>query len=368
MKKFALYPYDISNLHILLHKDFAGIKGEDVVECISPIGWGYEFEDAGYKLGIDTDIQVKSDFNGLVEDLDVLIITDSILPLPDCDISEKIRKAMFHNVKVVVLRKLSTDLQKSLEEKSNGEYTGLTLYPGNSIQLYSDIDMTDKTIEKIPAPIILVLGAGERCCKFDVQLELREALQKNQYAITQIGSKNYCEFFGFHSFPDFMMDCGKYPEQEKVVGFNKYIRQLYMLENPDVIIIGVPGGAFPFDDYFHNDFGLINYSVSNAIVPDYVIYNSLYVDVLPEYLKDVTNRLYHKFDYETDQIYVSNFALNYAVSKANQILSYITCKTPTIVEQIKEMGVYNIYDDRMRSNAVEALIETLQEYAGISVI
>lgn len=355
-------------MHILLHRNLADIKSEDIVECITPIGWGYESEDAGYKLGINTDIQVKSDFNGLVESLDVLIITDSILPLPDSDISEKISKAMLHNVKVVVLRKLSAELQKSLEEKSSNKYPDLTLYPGNSIQLYSDIDMTDKTIEKIPAPIILVLGAGERCCKFDVQLELRAALQKNKYTITQIGSKNYCEFLGFHSFPDFMMDYGKYPEQDKIIGFNKYIRQLYILENPDVIIIGVPGGAFPFDNYFHNDFGLINYSVSNAIVPDYVIYNSLYVDVLSEYLKDVENRLYHKFDYEVDQIYISNFALNYAVSKADQVLSYITCKTPTIVEQIKEMGVYNVYDDKMKSNAVEVLIETLQEYASILVI
>ena len=366
MKKIALYPYDISNLHILMYKSFAGITHEDAIACIAPTGWGYESEDAGYKLGIKTGIQVKNDLK-IVDDMDVLIITDSILPLPNTYIIESIDRALLHNVKVVVLRKVDADLQILLREKA-GECSNLILYIGNPIQLHSDIDMIDKTIEKIPAPIILVLGAGERCCKFDVQLALREALHRNKYTVTQVGSKSYCEFFGFHSFPDFMMDYGKYPEQEKIVGFNKYIRQLYMSENPDVIIIGVPGGAFPFDDYFHNDFGLINYYVSNAIVPDYVIYNSLYVDAFPEYLKDVKNRLYHKFDYEVDQVFVSNYALNYAVSKSDLVLSYITCKTPTIISQIKELGVYNIYDEKMKSNAIETVIGTLHEYAKISII
>ena len=46
---------------------------------------------------------------------------------------------------------------------------------------YTDIEMADTGIDEIPAPIVLVLGAGERCCKFDVQLELRKALLEHGY-------------------------------------------------------------------------------------------------------------------------------------------------------------------------------------------
>lgn len=277
MRRIVLYPYDVSSLHILLHRSMMDISDDDIIECISPRGWGYENEDAGHKVGIKTGVLIKSDFNSLVNDIDVLIITESILPLRDTDITEKIENVLANGNRVIVLRKIENSLEKQLAEEAHMN-CNLEVYAGNQIKLYTDIEMMDTRIEEIPAPIILVLGAGERCCKFDVQLTLREELLEYGYVLTQIGSKNYCESFGFHSFPDFILDHSEYTEREKIVGFNKYIKMLYMKEKPDVIIIGVPGGVFAFDDYFDNNFGITNFYVSNAITPDYVIFNSLYVD------------------------------------------------------------------------------------------
>ena len=56
-----------------------------------------------------------------------------------------------------------------------------------------------------------------------------------------------------------MLDHSEYTEREKIIGFNKYVKMLYMLERPDVLVIGVPGGAFSFDEYFDNNFGITNY-------------------------------------------------------------------------------------------------------------
>lgn len=367
MKKIALYPYDVSNLHLLLHRAMINISGDDIIECVSPRGWGYENEDAGYKVGIDTGVFVKSDFDSLVNDIDVLIIVDSILPLLDTDIVEKIENVLANDKRVIVFRKMDIDLEAQLVEKSRIN-RNLEVYVGNKLNLYTDIEIADTSIEEIPAAIVLVLGAGERCCKFDVQLELREGLLKNGYVLTQIGSKNYCEFFGFHSFPDFMLDHSEYTEREKIIGFNKYIKMLYMQERPDVIIVGVPGGVFAFDEYFNNNFGITNFYVSNAIAPDYVIFNSLYVDALSEYLETMKKRLNNRYGYETDQVFISNYALNYAVSKSDQILTYLTCKTSSLSERTKGLDIYNIYDCSSKKNSIQKLIDTLQEYANISVI
>lgn len=54
MRKITIYPYDVSNLHLLLHKAMIDISDDDVIECVSTKGWGYENEDAGYKAGIET--------------------------------------------------------------------------------------------------------------------------------------------------------------------------------------------------------------------------------------------------------------------------------------------------------------------------
>lgn len=367
MRRIALYPYDVSSLHLLLHSSMMNISGDDMIACVAPRGWGYENEDAGYKVGIKTDVLVKSDFDSLVNDIDVLIVTESVLPLHSTDIAEKIERVLDNGKRVIVLRKMEADLEKQLEKKAFGN-RNLELYTGNQLNLYTDIDMEDTSIEEIPAPIILVLGSGERCCKFDVQLELREALLEHGYALTQIGSKNYCESLGFHSFPDFMLDHSGYTEREKMIGFNKYVKMLYMKEKPDVMIIGVPGGVFAFDEYFNNHFGITNFYVSNAIIPDYVIFNSLYVDALSEYLDTLKIRLNDKYGYETDQIFISNYALNYAVSKSDKKLSYLTCKTSSVLERANGLDVYNIYDHGSKKNAIHKLLDTLQEYANISII
>lgn len=367
MRKIAIYPYDVSNLHLLLHRAMIDISDDDIIECVSPRGWGYENEDAGYKVGIDTGIFVKSDFDSLVNDIDVLIVAESILPLSGSDIAEKIENALANGKRVVVLRKMDIDLEKQLVEKSCMDCK-LEVYTGNQLKPYIDIEMTDASIEEIPAPVILVVGAGERCCKFDVQLTLREALLENGYALTQIGSKKYCESFGFHSFPSFMLDCSEYTEREKIIGFNKYVRMLYMQERPDVIVIGVPGGVFPFDEYFDNNFGITNFFVSNAIIPDYVIFNSLYADNLLRFIEAVKKNLNNRYGYEIDQMFISNYALNYPASKSDQVLTYLTCKTSSLLERVNGLDIYNIYDCDSKKNSINKLISTLQEYAGISVI
>ena len=202
----------------------------------------------------------------------------------------------------------------------------------------------------------------------DVQMDLRDKLIESGYKLTQIGSKNYCEFLGFHSFPMFMLDHNDYSERERIIGFNKYIRMLYMLENPDLIIIGVPGGVFPFDSYFDNNFGITNFFVSNAILPDYVIFNAIYVDDISEYLETVKSRVECRFNYEINQMFVSNYAFNYSVSLADKSLTYITCKTPDLLKRISGIDASNIYDSKQKECYVKKIIDTLHEYADVSVL
>lgn len=367
MKKIALYPYDVSNIHLLLHKEMIDASDEDVIVCISPRGWGYEDEDAGYKIGIDTGFWVKSDFDGLCKDIDILIVTESILPLDNTDVTEKIDKVLSDGKRVIILRKMDAHFEKQMIEKSRS-IKQLDVYSGNNIKLYSDIKIDEFCIDDIPVPIILVVGSGERCCKFDVQMDLRDKLIESGYKLTQIGSKNYCEFLGFHSFPMFMLDHNDYSERERIIGFNKYIRMLYMLENPDLIIIGVPGGVFPFDSYFDNNFGITNFFVSNAILPDYVIFNAIYVDDISEYLETVKSRVECRFNYEINQMFVSNYAFNYSVSLADKSLTYITCKTPDLLKRISGIDASNIYDSKQKECYVKKIIDTLHEYADVSVL
>lgn len=372
MSKIALYPYDISNLHLLQHKNLLNFDApdsgtEDSFVCIAPRGWGYAGEDAGHKVGLDTGIPVRSDYEEAIGDADILLITESIFPISDRDVMKKIRSALDKDTEVILIRAGSAEFEAELNamEQVNKR---LKLYRGNRFDIQKNMESKNLGMEEIPAPIIMVIGAGERCCKFDIQLELRGTLLENGYTVSQIGSKQYSELFGFHSFPQFMLDNSKYQESQKIIGFNKYMQLLYREENPDVIIIGVPGGVFPFDKEFHNNFGITNFLVSNAVMPDYVIFSSLYIDSLKEYLGEAEHQIANKYGYDIDRIFVSNHALDYAASKSENALTYITCKTASVKSKIKDSGIGTIYDSEYKKEAMEHLIGTLQDYANITVL
>ena len=105
-----------------------------------------------------------------------------------------------------------------------------------------------------------------------------------------------------------------------------------------------------------------------SIVKHYVIYNSLYVDTLSGFLETMKKNLNNRYGYETDQIFISNYALNYPASKLGQVLTYLTCKTSALLARVNGLDIYNIYDCNSKKNSINKLISTLQEYAGISVI
>lgn len=127
------------------------------------------------------------------------------------------------------------------------------------------------------------MGVTNKACKFEIQLSIRENLQSKGYKISQIGSRNYCEFLGFHSFPGFMYN-RNLSESEKIILFNNYIKRLENDENPDLIVIGIPGGIMKRNDTFTSYFGIFAYEISQAVTPDYVICSTQYQDFKHEYL------------------------------------------------------------------------------------
>ena len=100
MKRVVLYPYDVSDIHVLQHMDMAvQLNKEDLrLFCVTPRGWGYEGENAGAKLGITTKICVESDYNGLIKNAEILIITESFLPISETEIIHKIEDALLKGI------------------------------------------------------------------------------------------------------------------------------------------------------------------------------------------------------------------------------------------------------------------------------
>lgn len=121
---------------------------------------------------------------------------------------------------------------------------------------------------EIKIPVIAVMALGENSNKFYLQLMLYEAFQKFNYRIMLIGSSDLSTFFGARNIPAFLFQNESFTR--KILYFNQYLRKQIEMENPDLVIIGCPGGIIPKNRYIHNYFGEIPLIVSKSAQIDII--------------------------------------------------------------------------------------------------
>lgn len=280
-KKAMLFPYDTSLLHMVIHRDT--INEYEIVKVVSLKSWGYCGADAGAKLGVSTGVMVTDDFQKALAEVEIVIVADTNIPLEHNQI----------NMYTEIIKSAGKQfLDIRYESKENDKMTF-------NEDLYSDGIPKIRDIDK---PLVMIVGTGANTGKFDIQLRVREMFLSGGYKVSQIGSKSYCELWGFHSFPDFMNKTLN--AAEKIVRFNHYVNYIANSEDADIVIVGVPGGVVPISNKLFDDFGIMNYMVANAVKPDYVILNTGFVDYNNNYVETMVKALKYRLDYDVDSVFL----------------------------------------------------------------
>lgn len=206
-----------------------------------------------------------------------------------------------------------------------------------------------KYIKEIKVPVIFVLGLYGNLDKFAVQIALRKILKKNKLIVSQIGTRNYCEKFGFHSFPQFMFE-DELSAIDKVFEFNEYANQIVEREKSDVLIIGVPGAYGKLNNDHPLDFGIIPYLVSQAISPDFCVMCTFYSEKNNEdFLKLISESCKYKLGFAIDCFHMSGNYINFQDTKEFHEVKY-SCVSDECVENTilnehisNEISLFNIY-------------------------
>lgn len=344
-KKALLFPYDTSLLHMVIHRDT--IKEYEIVKVVSLRSWGYCGIDAGAKLGVSTGITVTEDFQKALAEVETVIIADTSIPL-ECDLVNRY---------IEIIKSAGKELLDiRYESKENEKKTF-------DEDLYSDGIPQIRDINK---PVVMIVGTGVNTGKFDAQLQIREMFLSEGYKVSQIGSKSYCELWGFHSFPDFMNKT--LDTAEKIVGFNHYINYIVDAEGSDIVIVGVPGGVFPLSNKLFDDFGIMNYMVANAVKPDYVILNTGFVDYNNDYIEAMAKALKNRLDYDVDSVFLSNFYINWEATDSLDRLVYMTIPANVVNEEAKICGCYSLYNEDSIDECKKNLFSTLIGYGDFDAI
>lgn len=367
-EKILIYPYDIQFTPILRHKRL--LKDYEIMELISPNGWGMTGRDAGVAdYGGVTGIIVENDFQAALVGCDTIIINESAVSLDfKTMIQPKIEEAIKKRKNVLCTMSINEESYKYLLEQSKQEGTYLKVFENTFIEPECKVEY----IHKINTPIIFVMGVAERTQKFEIQLVLRENLLQKGYKVSQIGSRNYCEILGFHSMPGFMYNNG-IPDYQKIILFNHYVKWLEMNEAPDIIIIGIPGGIMPLNEEFTNKFGLMAYEISRAVVPDATILSVLYDHYQSKYFKELNPFIKFRLSGEVDCYNLSNVKFDWGNSRQTGSMTYVTIDSKIVDEQKKKFHlldtpIFNVFNSDDAKQMTEYLIDRLAEYGEIKSI
>ena len=369
MNQMLIYPFDCEFVPFVRHQSL--IRDFKLHKLVSPKGWGYKGDACIADYGDKTGFIVENDFESAMSECDALMLVDSKLPLDfDSNIRSKVAAAASEHKIIYNVRKFddqTNDEIKSICEKFNTKINTLKrekeIFASENPQLF-----------EINTPVILVIGLSENTNKFEIELSITEKFIHDNYKVSLIASRQRCEFLGAHSFPSFMFDIIN--DNDKIIYFNHLIKGIEMAEDPDVIVVGLPGGALPINKDFPNGFGILTYLVSQALKPDYVIMSSLYMDYLgnsfTDYYNSINCMINRKFGFEIDYHNIANSIIVWNESNEAKELEYMRIDSSFLDKKFEKIYQNQNFSNILNSNSLdklyESIIEKLSDYSKIETV
>lgn len=282
MENIMIYPYNKQYKPYVVYQEL--MTGFMITELVSPKGWGITGDKIKTK---QSELIVTDSFEKALRSCSVVwFVKDDHITLPTNILEEKINQAILHGKKIIYTR--YSDNETYLRVK--------TIIPPNQLITLNTNQFNETNYEKIRQkrrwydnniPVLFVLGVSENTDKFEVQVSLRSNLIKKGYKVASVTSRRDSDILNMHPIPDFMFSTSD-DEVEKILKYRWFIKQLELEEEPDLIIIGIPGGAIPYDRNRHNNFGIMAFEISNAVDCDYAILCSSAAHYDDDYFENIS--------------------------------------------------------------------------------
>ncbi len=331
------------------------LKEFDKVIPIAPKGFGMEGEDvSACDGGNPLNIKISSDYISNIIQADAAFFGYVEANISAESYKEKIRKANDLKKKVFLTKELMEYLGDvdELGPIKLMEYT-------NCIQVK---ELSSKLLS-IPVPVIVVAGIGDRCDKFSIQVKLGNFFSEQGYRVLNWGTKDFSKLFGIEALPQFLfetMDNGM-----KIKQFNSYLYNRVMEENPEVVIIGVPGGIMQVNAYEFNEFGELAFIISNAIKSDISILSLYSQELNQNFLDHLIKLCRYKLNFQVDYVNIANTDL--LILPEEKECQYTTVPSTHIINNViktlnyEDAFFFNALDDISMRAACNKILSELEK-------
>jgi len=333
----GVYPYSSEFDPLIRHANLLDPSFQ-IVALIAPTGWGMTGKQITNEAQ-DGKWIVASEFEPFLSNIDTVFI-------PDFHVDENVETKIIKKLEVVIPNLQRIICAANLAVRNKEHLKALCVQSGcmfedlntqRELEEYGLVKQIAQhpSIHPINTPILVISGLWEETDKFELSLALREMFVKDGYNITQIGSRNCCELFGFHSFPDFMFD--KHTDAtDKIVYFNQWIKRLESIEKPDIIVLAVPGALQNLSEQVTRGFGVLPHIVFQAVVADFFLFCTMYGADSIEPLQELSTMCKHKFGCEIDMFHMANTYFDLIASEMNKQAVLNRVYRETVSQAIEE--------------------------------
>lgn len=358
MKKAIVFPYNKMIADIFEKQSFADF------EIISYVSYPCIITDTMEMLNT----HIEYDYKAVIETVDIVIwaeylsyINGNESSLQKCkkDIFEVIEFALEHKKTIYCCELLSESERKHFETKAQ-IYNCCFVYYCNELNTIYESKLKKQNIEEITIPTVFIEGATLDCCKFQLQILVRRALQNEGMKISQIGTKHYCELFGFHSFPSFMYksDIG---EISKINMFNAFLCDIVSSEKPDILIIGIPHGFF--NEIEIDNYGILHYMISCAITSSITFVSLPFFDYNKNFFNELEKILNYRYCQCVGAFFASNIMKDLFDDNKEVNDSFCILPHKLVDEEVSSLGINNLYTyTSINSNIITSIIRSVYDY------
>lgn len=276
----------------------------------------------------------KERIENIIHEVDTLLLVNNIQGLSIEGYLNKIKWAKRNNWHVIMSKQLAKQLDiKALEE----------------IEILENAACMQRRqicFEEITTPIITIMGEGENCDKFALQIKLAEAFKENGYDVALISSNSLAKVLEWNSLPNFLFDDG-ISYNVKINMFRNYIHEYERERKADIIIIGCPSGIMKLNDYQENYQGELPMVITNAINVDIGILCIYDAPVNEEYFDKLSSYCLYRFGVKVNKFYISQ--QQYRNNRETKKVEYLFLGSPYYLDKAidsigKKYRLYSLND------------------------
>jgi len=345
-KRLTIYPFVEEAIPLLRNKD--KINEFEIVHCIMPNDWTIDTDDEEVLKKLCPVSEFYS--QDYINETDVLLICKPKQDVEFSFYSDIINHVRENRKQLMYVKELSQIIKNVVI--ADDVFLN---------QTDESIAFTSSELSDITVPVIMVLGLGENCDKFNIQLGLWDYFIKSGYKASLISSNVIAKIMNADLIPSFI-DSPELTFSQQVLHVNKYVKSVQEKSNPNVIVMGVPGGVIKYNQAIPNGYGYTQFVIGNAIKPDVSILSLYCGEYKLEYIKEMQQVCHYRFGINVGYFHISNKALDYDIEtkKLNYFTVDMSYHIENVVKPQEHIPAFNIYDNKSSEMVFSSIMEELQ--------